>query len=275
MSLHPNVEGLALLGWRLYPASSRTRAACFGGATDAATCDLDRLEEWDRRYRGCNWRVVFGGSGIWGLDADVPGPDHAADGVKALADLAAVHGPIPPRPMTRSGGGGLCLFFRHAGEPIIGKTGTPAPGLDPRRGRLSVTVPPSIHPRTGQRYRWIVAPWKVNPPAAPAWLLRLVAPPPERPIPARPPLEAGNELGRRYAMAALRNSIGRVATAQLGARNQTLNRECYGLARFIADGHLTAEEIADSLAIAARQAGLPSREAEDTLRSALRARSGR
>jgi hypothetical protein len=79
----------------------------------------------------------MGGSGIWALDVDVPGPDHAADGVKALKELIAAHGPIPPRPATRTGGGGYTLFFRHEGEPISGKSGTPAPGLDLPRGTLS------------------------------------------------------------------------------------------------------------------------------------------
>ena len=83
--------------------------------------------------------------------------------------------------------------------------------------------------------------------------------------------EAGSDRGRRYAIAALRNAVGRVATARQGTRNYTLNTECYGIARFIADGHLTAAEIANSLAVAARQAGLPPHETECTLKSALRA----
>ena len=171
MDLHQDIERLALLGWRLHPASNRTRAACFAAATTLATSDLDQLARWTREYPRCGWRVVMEGSGIWALDVDVPGARHKHDGVTALQELIAVHGPLPPRPTTRSGGGGLALFFRHKGEPIVGKGGHPALGIDPRRGRQSVTVPPSLHPDTGRPYRWLVAPWELAPPPAPSWLL--------------------------------------------------------------------------------------------------------
>jgi Bifunctional DNA primase/polymerase, N-terminal len=268
--LNRDVERLASLGWPLYPASARSKAACFEGATDAATCDLDVLERWSWEYPGCNWRMVCGPAAVWGLDCDVPGPDHAADGVSELRRLVDQHGPLPERPMTRSGGGGFCLFFKHSGEPIIGKTGTPAPGLDPRRARLSVTVPPSRHHRTGQPYRWIIPPWEVTPPPAPAWLLRLVAPPPERPITVRMPVP-GTDKARRYACAALKDAVRKVATARNGQRNHVLNVETFALSRFIREGALDADEIAGAMAIAGLQAGLGRLEVEQTLKSALRA----
>jgi Bifunctional DNA primase/polymerase, N-terminal len=183
VDLHPDIERLALLGWRLHPASCRTRAACFADATALATHDLDRLTRWSREYPACSWRVVMEGSGIWALDVDVPSQRHKHDGATALRNLVSVHGSLPPRPTTRSGGGGLALFFEHRAEPIVGKSGHPAPGLDPRRGRQSVTVPPSIHTDTGLPYRWLVAPWELAPPQAPGWLLRLVAPPPRAAFP--------------------------------------------------------------------------------------------
>ena len=97
-------------------------------ATELATCDLNQLDRWSWEFPGCGWRVVMQGSGIWALDIDVPGADHVADGAKALADLVAVHGPLPPGPTTRSGGGGSAIFFSHTDEPIIGKTGLPSAG---------------------------------------------------------------------------------------------------------------------------------------------------
>ena len=152
-ALPTDIERLALLRWRLYPASRRSKAACIKDPGASATFDLDKLQAWTREFPDCNWRMVCEGSGVWALDVDVPSEDHAADGVAALADLVKRHGPIPTRPMTRSGGGGLALFFRHRGEPIHGATGWPVPGIDPRRGKLSVTVPPSIHVRTRRPYR--------------------------------------------------------------------------------------------------------------------------
>jgi hypothetical protein len=270
--LHSDIERLALLGWRLYPASAYSRAACIKEPGASATCDLAKLRVWSSEFPGCNWRMVCEGSGVWSLDVDAPSDDHAADGVAALASLVKQHGPIPPRPMTRSGGGGYALFFRHRGEPIHGATGWPVPGIDPRRGRLSVTVPPSIHIRTRRPYVWVVAPWDLPPPDAPAWLLAAVAPPP---MPAAWPISgdianASPARRRHYAEAALRNAIGRVAGASAGQRNYVLNRETFSLVRLARVGDLSIREIANCMAVAARHSGLAAPEVQATLRSVLR-----
>jgi hypothetical protein len=271
MDLHADIERLALLGWRLHPTSRRTRAACFSEAATLATSDLNQLTRWSRQYPGCGWRVVMEGSGIWALDLDVPGARHKHDGVSALRQLVAVHGRLPPRPTTRSGGGGLALFFAYRGEPIIGKAGHPAPGIDPRRGRQCVTVPPSVHPDTCLPYRWLIAPWELAPPPAPTWLLGLVAPPPA-PLHEPPPLpsDASGDR-RRYALVALRRAADRVATAPQGQRNDTLNTETFSLARFIGEGTLDATEVATAMAYSARQAGLLPPEVKATLASAFAA----
>jgi hypothetical protein len=226
----------------------------------------------EREYPVCNWRVVFGPSGLWGLDCDVPGPDHAADGVAAMRELVAKHGNLPTRPMLRSGGGGVVLFFRHSGEPISGRTGTPIAGIDPRRGRLSQTIPPSRHHRTVQPYRWLIAPWEVPPPPAPDWLLALVAPPPPRPVGTLkfPQTGTGGTKSQKYCLAALYSAAECVRSAQKGSRNHTLNLQVFSLARLIGP-NLAASEIMEVLGIAARQAGLDGREIRDTLQSALRA----
>jgi hypothetical protein len=271
-ALHPDIERLALLGWRIYPASTCSRAACIKEPGASATCDLAKLQAWSSEFPGCNWRMVCEGSGVWGLDVDAPSDDHAADGVAALASLVKQHGPIPPRPMTRSGGGGYGLFFRHRGEPIHGATGWPVPGIDPRRGRLSVTIPPSIHIRTHRAYAWVVAPWELSPPDAPAWFLKAVAPPP---MPAAWPISgdianANPTRRRHYAEAALRNAVSRVVSAREGQRNDVLNKAIFGLVRFASAGDLSMREIAECMAVAARHAGLPAPEVQATLRSALR-----
>lgn len=262
MSLHPDIERVALLGWHLYPASNRSRKGCFKSATDAATCDLDQLERWQHEYPGCNWRVVCGPSRIWGLDVDAP-TTHAADGITALADIVRSNGPLPRRPQLRSGGGGLALFFRHNGETITGKTGHPARGIDPRRGRLSQTIPPSIHIATRKPYRWIDAPWDVPPPLGPAWLLRLLQPPQE-PAYQRPTIDTTD---------AARNRLYRAATAVAqcgeGQRNDVLNRRAFQVGSMMADGLLGEQEAIEALYSAARVAGLDHGEAKATIRSGI------
>jgi hypothetical protein len=270
-SLHPDIERVALLGWHVYPVSAHSKAACFKGATATATCDLGQLERWSQEFPACGWRVVFGPSGLWGLDCDVP-PGHAHDGIINLTALVKINEPLPPRPQARSGGGGLALFFRHDGEQIIGEAGHPAPGIDPRRGRQSQTIPPSLHLRNRVPYRWITAPWDIPPPAAPAWLLRLVAPPALPPAPAHPRgLPDAPEGRRRYALAALRNAVERVAFAGQGQRNARLNAEAFALTRFAVEQSLEPSEIAVAMTHAGRQAGLSPREIQLTLTSALSA----
>jgi hypothetical protein len=265
MMLHPDIERVAILGWRLYPRTPRGKSACFKSATDAATSDLDTLERWSRDYPGCGWRVVCEGSGIFALDVDAPSPDHAADGLAAMAALVERYGPIPARPMTRSGGGGCALFFRDTGQRITGKTGTPRPGIDPRRGRLSVTIPPTIHHRTGVTYRWVTPPWELTPPAAPDWLLTLIAEPEER----APVFDPGDTTAA--ARGVLIRSIGNVLSAGEGGRNDRLNREAYVVGIRVGRGLLSEQEAAAALVSAAHQIGLPRPEAAATIRSGLRA----
>lgn len=267
----PEIEAVALLGWAVYPCSRSSKAGRFAGATDAATCDLDIIAGWCEEFGRSNWRVVFGPSGIWGIDIDAPSANHAANGILAMRDLTTRHGPLPIGPVSRSGGGGYAVFFKHNGEPIIGKTGYPAPGIDPRRGRLSVTIPPSIHVTTKRPYVWVRPPWEIDAPTAPAWLLEAVKPPPERPYNPTPILSEGDK-ARNYAVAALRHAIARVATAPAGQANDTLNRESYAMARFLRDGHVSEGEIRDCLLAGARARAIPLREAIATIDSGLKAR---
>lgn len=265
-----DIEAVALIGWAVFPCSRTTRAMAFPGAHRAATCDLDILAKWSVEYTSCNWRVAFGRSNLWGFDLDTP-ETHKHDGIASMAALVRVHGPLPPRPQARSGGGGLAVFFRHDGERIVGASSVPGPGMDPRRGEQSQTIPPSVHVDTKKTYVWVDPPWVISPPAAPAWLLRLVEPPPERPVGEAPDLKNG-DARRNYAIAALHNATRRVAIAHEGGRNDTLNRECWSVAKFLSCGSLTELEVRDCMVAAARAAGVPIREACLTIDSALRAK---
>lgn len=266
--LHPEVEALALLGWALYPMMPRSKAGCFEGAHDAATTDLDQLAAWSEVYPDSNWRVVCGPSGLFSLDVDRPGT-HKADGFAALAELTAKHGAIPPRPMTRTGGsGGAALFFRHNGESLRGKSGFPAPGLDPHRGRQAIVVPPSVHPVTGGRYTWRAgsAPWEVNPPPIPAWLAHMLAPPPE-PEWHKHAWTPTSERARNAVMRA----IHAIQDAASGSGNDTLNKQAFKLGTWCGAGLLAETDAAAELMAAAQARAIPPREARDTIKSGLRA----
>lgn len=263
MTIPPDIEAVALLGWHLYPCSRKTKAACFKNPTDRASCDLDVIAGWVNEFGACNWRVVMGPSRIWALDCDVP-PGHPHDGVVNFTALVAQNSPLPRRPTARSGGGGVVVFFAHCGERIIGDGGHPALGIDPRRGRQSQTIPPSIHLVTRKPYRWVAPPWDVAPPTAPAWLLHACAPPPEPEWKKTPRLPT-TDLARRVLIRA----IERITGATEGQRNDCLNRAGYGVARFVAAGLLGEQDAVEALYAAARQTGLPHLEIKATLRSAF------
>jgi len=260
-----DIEAAALVGFKVFPASRTTRAAAFPGAHLQATDDLNQIARWCREYPRSNWRLIFGPSKLWGLDIDAAGETHGADGIAAMKALAAVHGGLPPRPTSMSGGGGYGLIFRHNGERIMGKTGYPAPGIDPRRGMLSLTIPPSIHVVTRIPYRWArgLAPWDVAPPIAPPWLVRLVEMPPE-PKRATVVIDTSDQARRRLYRAALA-----VIDAPVGARNDVLNRRAYQAGRMIGAGLLGEMEAVEALYGAARQAGLDHDETRNTIRSGI------
>jgi hypothetical protein len=257
-----DIERVALLGWKVYPCSNRNKKACIKDPTPQATDDLNQIARWAEEFPRCNWRVVVGPSGLWSLDCDVP-PGHAHDGVSALKALVAVHGELPQRPTMRSGGGGIGVFFKFNGERIKGDSGYPAPGIDPRRGRQSQTIPPSIHIATRQPYRWLVAPWTINPPTAPAWLLKAVEEPPQ-PEFKRAPIDTTD---------AARNRLYRAANAVMmageGGRNATLNARSFQIGKLIGAGLLGEQEAIEALYGAARSIGLDHGEAKATIRSGI------
>lgn len=263
-----DIERACLLGWKVFPASKSSRHSAFKGAHLAATDDLNQVETWCRQFNNPNWRVAFGPSKMWGLDVDAAGETHANDGVAAFDALVAVHGNLPQLPKERTGGGGFAIFFAYNGEPITGEGGRPAPGIDPRRGAQSQTIPPSRHIVTGKYYEWLTPPWEVTAPAAPAWLLRRVAPEPPQTIRAVPPMDDVER--RSYAVSALRRAVQRVAATGEGNRNNALNREAWSLARFIKEGALTDSEIRESMYAAAKVCGLEARAALTTINGAIR-----
>jgi hypothetical protein len=264
MNLHPDIERIALLGWRCAPAT-RTKKGMFRGYLDQATADLEQLGRWSHQYPGCCWKVIPAGSGVFGLDVDIPGADHAADGVAVLRDLCALHGPLPPRPHGRSGSGGHLMVFRDDGHPIAAGSAKPAPGLDTCAGRNAFTVSPSRNKRN-QPYRWTVAPWEVAPPRAPDWLLALMAPPPPPPKPSRPVVPTTDR-----AMRAIFQSFGEVAGAPRGARNIALHRRAFFVGGFVGAGAIDRSTAERELIEAGIAAGQSRSEAQSTVRSGLNA----
>jgi hypothetical protein len=240
---------LAAGGLPTFPCHADKRPASPHGFLDA-TADPDAIRALWRRYPGPLVGVPTGA-----LDLD---RKHS----EAAAWWHANRGRLPETRMHRTRGGGLHVLF------------VAQPDLRCSAGKLTLGI--DVRAVGGYIIDWSatglpvrdapLAPW-------PGFLLDQLRPPPPA---ARPTitLPRGAEAGRRYALAALRNAVGRVASAPIGTRNAELNRETFGLARLVGLGALTPATVAGAMAHAGLAAGLTQFEVERTIASALRARGG-
>jgi Bifunctional DNA primase/polymerase, N-terminal len=169
----------ALTGWEIFPLRGKVplipKRAGGRGVLDA-TSDLATIGGWWDRWPGAN----IGGrvpQALVVLDVD---PRHGGD--RNLAELEAAQGVLPATQTSVSGrgDGGRHMWWLHPGGKL---TTTRLPdGLDVKTHRGYVVLPPSVHPASGQPYRWV----DVTPVAMPTWLIDLLRPPPPRPRLTRP-----------------------------------------------------------------------------------------
>jgi hypothetical protein len=265
----------AQCGWLAFPCAGKIPAIKGGRGCHDATTDPERIAAMWRRYPGSNIGVATGErSGFWVLDVD---PQH--DGDASLTALEQEHGPLPPTVEQHTGSGGRHLLFRcDAMRPVRNRAGFRS-GLDTRGDGGHIVVAPSLHPETGRRYVWVPERHPTRHPIAeaPASLLELVAPS-RKPVSsallsfrtASAPPAANHQA--EYARSALRRAAHRVASAPIGQRNSALNAEAYSIGRFVRDGLIAPQTLADTLAAAALAAGEDYRKVVRTLTSALRAR---
>src|SRR5215211_1722469 len=126
-----------------------------------ATTDRRAIERWWRRQPSANIGLPTGKkSGFVVLDVDVDD-----GGLESLAKLERAGVPVPKTARTRTGGGGIHVFFRYPGSTEIrNSAGLLGPGLDVRGEGGYVVVPPS---RTRGLYRWVDS----SPLAEASWLI--------------------------------------------------------------------------------------------------------
>ena len=182
-----------------------------------------------------------------------------------MRELTTQHGTLPRAPTVRTGGGGWLVVFQAHHGPLIGQPGW-RPGIDPRRGRHSITLPPTIHHSTGRPYRWITAPWDVTPPVAPQWLTSILSPPVEPERAVRDP----ETLSDARLQVAVNRCYDRLISAAPGTRNATLNRCAYRLGTLIGP-RFSEHQAEQTLMAGARRIGLTHIEAAATIRSGLHA----
>jgi Bifunctional DNA primase/polymerase, N-terminal len=142
----------------------------------AATSDPDKVARWWTRWPQANIGARVPVS-MFVLDID---PRHG--GLERLAELEAVHGPLPPTRVSISGrgDGGQHRWHLHPGGELTAMA--LGHGLDLKTHRGYVLLPPSRHPATGHPYQWDDP--LQDPAALPAAWRRLLAPTPPPATPA-------------------------------------------------------------------------------------------
>ncbi|MBB6350901.1 hypothetical protein FHU36_007473 [Nonomuraea muscovyensis] len=262
----------AARGWRVFPLTPRGKKP-LRGFTDwerHATTDAGRVAAfWSRGPY--NIGIACGPSRLVVIDLDQPKPGdqpparyaehHPHDGEHVFRLLCAERGqPYPADTFTvRTRRGGTHLYFTAPEDVDLrnsaGHKGGLAWLIDTRASGGYVVGPGSqaIQPDGTGRYEITL---DVPPAPLPAWLAEALGPTTPPPPPSAADLLAGLPDHRlsRYGQAALRGEVERVATAQRGTRNHTLNTAAFNLGQLVARGALPAEVVITALQSAAEAA---------------------
>jgi hypothetical protein len=265
----------AARGWRVFPLRAGDKRPAIRDWESRATTDPVRIRRaWSGRGANLNVGIACGPSGLVVIDLDMA--DHGSvrpvewerpgirDGVDVLAALAADHDePLPwetASVQTPSGGEHL-YFTAPAGCRIRNSAGRLGWLIDVRASGGYVVAAGSVV--RGRRYR---ASELDEVAALPEWIAELLREEPSQRL--GPFLEV---VGRRsrYAAAALRGELDRVLAAGPGSRNHTLNKAAFALGQLVGSGLLPEGLAHVALVEASAAVGLPSQEADRTIRSGL------
>lgn len=242
---------LAVIGLGAVPTIAAEKRPALKGWRKRASIDLDAVETLFTDAPHATGLAITTGGGVFVIDLD-RGHADGADGVASFAAIIAEHGggePLALGPRTRTPRGGVHLWFAcDAALRIRNRVGT-VPGVDVRGdGGLAIAAP-------SPGYRWEPSPWERNLPPAPAWLLRLIAPPTQPPRRFGSVRPFGGDVSP-YARAALEREPRAVAAAPAGVRNAARYKASASLGGLCAAGLLPVEPVAQALLEAATAYGL-------------------
>ena len=221
----------------------------------AATTDPDRVRLIVGAVPGGQLAVRTGAtSGLVVVDVD---PAHG--GADSLADL--VTGQLVPRTLwVVTGSFGQHLYYRHPGREIPSRPMPNRPGIDVKADGGYVVLPPSIHHRTHQPYRWgdgLAAPSEMPPALIDACLP--AAPADSTTLPARP-IRTTRAGGISNPRSLLTSTLNAVRNAPEGKRRTTLYGAARGVARMVAAGAITQADAIAALTDVGQQVDQTARD---------------
>ncbi len=240
----------------IFPLVARGKKPLTSRGFQDATTDPNQIRRWWLTDPDANVGLPLQGNGLCAVDLDGP------DGLRTWSELGVEYpGPVTCCTETGSGGGHLIYGVPDAREPR-GTVGV-FPNVD-LRGPGYVVAPPSVHPN-GSVYRWVMPPARLAPQTAPEWILETLG----SIGPSVPPYDPRIDSHTPYGRTALLATIDEVAGAPEGARNQTLYARTRRVLDLIASGDLEEHNALEVLRMAADLTGLPEREIERTVASAI------
>src|SRR5690349_14149355 len=115
-------------GFAVFPCRSGGKEPLTLRGFKDASKDPAQIARWQKEFPRANIAISTGAiSGLVVLDVD---PRHG--GQESLGELQLRNAPLPETLTSRTGGGGMHLFFCHPGGVIACSTGRLGPGLDVR-----------------------------------------------------------------------------------------------------------------------------------------------
>jgi hypothetical protein len=223
----------------------------------AATTDPDRITAMVAAVPGGLLAVRTGAvSGLLVVDID---PRNGGRLDRAL---------MPPTAAVATGGGGWHLYYRHPGTPVA-STLPDHPGVDIKADGGYVVAPPSTHPGTGRRYRWVGTHPIVE--MAPALTAAC------RPVPAPTVTAPTGPIRLRGAgaisspAALLAANLRAVECAPKGGHRRTLYGAARGVARMVTAGAISHPDAIAALTACGRAAGQTDREIREAIKGGFRA----
>jgi Bifunctional DNA primase/polymerase, N-terminal len=224
----------------------------------AATRDPDRITAMHAAVpRGLLAIRTGCASGLAVVDID------PRNGGRILPDL------MPPTRCVRTGSGGWHLYYAHPGGTLAAKLHG-HPGIDLKADGGYVVAPPSIHPGTGQPYRWVGTRAVVEMPPPLLAACRPIAPPA---APAATPTPIAGGRGISSPAALLAAHLDAIARAPEGRRRTTLYGAARGVARMVAVGAIDRADAHAALYAAGRAAGQSDRDTCAAIVGGFRAES--
>jgi len=198
--------------------------------------------------------VDCGKSGLVVVDID------DLDAIPALAEEVGWDATQDETLISRTGRGGMHIFYRAGGDEVRNSASKVVQGVDIRGSGGFVVIPPSLHDN-GARYEWLN---EHEPAPIPERMVEVFNYREER-VPVDTPGSISHE---RWGLAALAAGAHDIESSPPGQRNNELNAVAYRIFGIVKGGHLDHDMARARLVRAGLHVGLASDEVERTLLSA-------